>query len=64
MFGLLMNVFETTAMPGFPYIIGAAIIVLAIGMTYRIPSEEEYFQYIEAKRASVGNAEEAMGLLE
>ena len=41
LFGLLMNVFENTAVPGFPYIIGGGVCCVAIYMTYRIPEEEE-----------------------
>uniref|UniRef100_A0A7S2SCZ5 Major facilitator superfamily (MFS) profile domain-containing protein n=1 Tax=Rhizochromulina marina TaxID=1034831 RepID=A0A7S2SCZ5_9STRA len=61
-FGLLMNVFEDTALPGAPYLIGGFITLLAVAVTFRIPSEEEYFHYTEVHRED-GEAERK-GLLD
>ena len=43
----MMNYFDNTATPGAPYVIGSLIVCLAIATTYRIPTEAEYFAYLE-----------------
>jgi len=57
-FGLLMNVFEDSRFPGFPYLVGSLITCLALATSARIPSEDEYADYVDAKRAEVEGAGE------
>lgn len=61
LFGILMHLFEDSAMPGAPYIIAAGVVCLAVGVTFRIPSEEEYAVYQALMRES--EEEERAGLL-
>lgn len=58
-----MNFFEAGPFPGMPYLVAAAFTGLAIAVSYRIPDEEEYQDYLDSKlKSEVGTTNEE-GLL-
>lgn len=48
-----MNYFEAGPFPGIPFLAAAAFTCLAIAVSYRIPDEEEYQNYLDSKQLSM-----------
>ena len=63
MFGLMMNIFEDTAFPGMPYLLGGAITGLAIATSFRLPDEITYARFLAAQEAQDLEKAERIGLL-
>jgi hypothetical protein len=49
-FGVLMNFFEAGPFPGIPYLAAGALTGIAIAVSFRIPDEEEYQDYLDSKQ--------------
>ena len=62
-FSVLMNMFEDTVVPGAPYLCGSIITALALAVSFRIPDEDEYAAYLDAKVSGEQRVQEAKWLL-
>ena len=62
-FSFLLALFERTAMPGAPYLVASAVVLVALALSFQLPSEDEYSAW-RALTATRDDPLETRGLLE
>ncbi|KAJ1446376.1 major facilitator superfamily domain-containing protein [Pelagophyceae sp. CCMP2097] len=63
-FAMLMSNFESTRFPGVPYLANAVVALLALAVSYRVPTDEEYHRFRIRRDAGLASGHELVGLLD